>query len=145
MADIYFKEISHLSAVEQHACDEVRLISKGEKYSCSFSCIEEEAAEKDICNGFFDSSFFPTYKAKEDRWNYNGLFIGSIEFIEKQTNQHIKCIDGIWYDMPHLVIQFLDQTKKTIYFNTNDEMNDYITVNFKDYRKLTSNNKIKIN
>ena len=47
--------------------------------------------------------------------------------------------------MPHLVIQFLDQTKKTIYFNTNDEMNNYITFNFKEYKKLSKPNKFNIN
>ena len=144
MSDIYFKEISHLSAVEQHVCNEVKVITTGEKYSSLYGYIEEEVAEQDICNGFFDSSFFPTYKAKKDRWQYNNTFIGSIEYIEKQTNQHIKRIDGIWYNMPHLVIRFLDQTEKTIYFNTNDEMNNYIKFNFKEYKKLSNPNKINI-
>ncbi len=145
MSDIYFKEISHLSAVEQHVCDEVGLITTGEKYSCLYGHVDEEVCEQDICNGFFDSSFFPTYKAKGDRWNYNDMFIGPPEYIEKQTNGQIKYINGVWYRMAHLVIRFLDQTEKTIYFNTNHEMDDYITANFKDYRKLTSNNKIRIN
>lgn len=145
MVDIYFKEISHLSAVEQHVCDEVRLITTGEKYTCLFGHIEKEVAKKDICNGFFESSYFDKYKAKEDRWNYKDKFIGSQEFIEEQTNYQIKYVNGVWYRMPHLIIRFLDQTEKTIYFNTNDEMDDYITTNFKEYRKLTSNNKIKIN
>jgi hypothetical protein len=145
MSDIYFKEISHLSAVEQNVCDTVELITTGEKYSCSFGQVEEEVAEKDICNGFFDSSYFPTYKAKEDRWNYDNVFVGSQEFIEKQTKYQLKYINGVWYRMPHLVIRFLDQTEKTIYFNTNDEMNNYITFNFKEYKKLSKPNKININ
>ena len=145
MDDIYFEKISHFTKIKQDVCDEVKLITIGEKYRCLFGCVEEEVAKKDIRNSFFDSSLFPTYEAKEDRWDYDGTFIGSQEFIEQQTKYHIKYINGVWYRMPHLVIQFLDQTKKTIYFNTNDEMDDYITANFKDYRKLTSKNKIRIN
>lgn len=143
MAEILFKDISHITCLKTRSCDKVEKIPQNTVYRTVFTLVEESVAKEDNAESFWDSTFEHKYKAKKDRWEYNN-YIGTPEFIEEKNNHSVHFSDGNWLFMPELVVHFLDQSTKTLYFTTDDELDQYIRCNFSDFRKLNNKKQIRI-
>lgn len=67
MAEILFKDISHLTFLKTRSCDEVEKIPQNTVYRTVFAEVEESVAKEDDAESFWDSTFEHKYKAKKDR------------------------------------------------------------------------------
>jgi hypothetical protein len=143
MAEFLFKNISHITYLKTRNCDKVVRIPQGTVYKTLLTEVEESVANEDDAETIWSSSFEHRYKAKKDRWQCNRS-IGTPEFIEKRNNYSLRFVDGKWLSMPELTVHFLDQSTKTLYFTTDDELDKYIKRNFNDFRTFSNKKQIKI-
>lgn len=143
MAEILFKDISHITFLKTRNCDEVEKIPQNTVYRTIFGVVEESVAKEDDAKSFWGSSFEHRYKAKKDRWKYKN-YIGTPEFIEEKSKHSVHFSDGNWLFMPELVVHFLDKSTKTLYFTTDDELDNYIRCNFSDFRMFNNKKQIRI-
>ena len=143
MEEILFKQISHITYLKTRDCNEVEKIPQNTVYKTIFSVVEESVAKEDYAESFWDSGLAHRYKAKKDRWEYKD-YIGTPEFIEEKSKHSVHFSDGNWLFMPELTVHLLDQTKKTLYFTTDDELDKYIKNNFSDFRMFNNKKQIKI-
>ena len=143
MAEILFKDISHITVLKTRSCDKVEKIPQNTVYRTVFTEVEESVAKEDDAESFWDSTFEHKYKAKKDRWEYDN-YIGTPEFIEEKSKHSVHFSDGNWLFMPELVVHFLDQSTKSLYFTTDDELDKYIRYNFSDFRLFNNKKQIRI-
>lgn len=143
MAEILFKQISHITYLKTRDCNEVEKIPQNTVYRTIFSDVEESVDKEDDAESFWGGNIQRRYKATKDRWKYYN-YIGTPEFIEEKSKHSVHFSDGKWIFMPELTVHFLDQTKKTLYFTTDDELDKYIRCNFSDFRMFNNKKQIKI-
>lgn len=143
MAEILFKQISHITYLKTRSCDKVEKIPQNTVYRTIFSDVEESVDKEDDAESFWGGDIQRRYKAKKDRWKYKN-YIGTPEFIEEKSKHSVHFSDGNWLFMPELVVHFLDQTTKTLYFTTDDELDKFIRCNFSDFRMFNNKKQIKI-
>lgn len=143
MEELLFKQISHITYLKTRDCNAVEKIPQNTVYRTVFTLVEESVAKEDSAESFWDSTFEHRYKAKKDRWEYNN-YIGTPEFIEEKSKHSVHFSDGNWLFMPELVVHFLDQSTKTLYFTTDDELDKYIRCNFSDFRMFNNKKQIRI-
>lgn len=143
MEELLFKQISHITFLKTRNCDKVEKIPQNTVYRTVFTVVEESVAIEDAAESFWDSSFQHRYKAKKDRWEYKN-YIGTPEFIEEKSKHSVHFSDGNWLFMPELVVHFLDQSTKTLYFTTDDELDKYIRCNFSDFHIFNNKKQIRI-
>lgn len=143
MEEILFKNISHITYLKTRNCDKVERIPKGTVYRRAFTEVEESVDKEDDNENFWGNSIQHSYKAKKDRWEYKN-YLGTPEFIEEKSKHSVHFSDGKWLFMPELVVHFLDQSTKTLYFTTDDELDNYIRCNFSDFRMLNNKKQIRI-
>lgn len=144
MAEILFKNISHITYLKTRNCDKVEKIPQGTVYRRAFTVVEESVDKEDNDESFWGGGGIQhRYKAKKDRWEYKD-YIGTPEFIEEKSKHSVHFSDGKWLFMPELVVHFLDQSTKTLYFTSDSELNEYIKRNFSDFHMLNNKKQIKI-
>lgn len=143
MAEILFKQISHITYLKTRDCNEVEKIPQNTVYRTIFSDVEESVDKEDDAESFWGGDIQHRYRAKKDRWKYKN-YIGTPEFIEEKSKHSVHFSDGKWLFMPELVVHFLDQTTKTLYFTTDDELDKFIRCNFSDFRMFNNKKQIKI-
>ena len=143
MTEILFKDISHITYLKTRSCDIVEKIPQNTVYRTVFSEVEESVAKEDDADSFWGNSIEHRYKAKKDRWEYK-CYIGTPEFIEKKSKHSVHFSDGNWLFMPVLTVHFLDQSTKTLYFTSDDELDKYIKCNFSDFRLFNNKKQIRI-
>ena len=143
MTEILFKQISHITYLKTRSCDKVEKIPQNTVYRTIFNEVEENVAKEDDAESFWVNGIEHRYRAKKDRWEYKN-YIGTPEFIEEKSKHSVHFSDGKWLFMPELVVHFLDQTTKTLYFTTDDELDSYIRCNFSDFRMFNNKKQIKI-
>lgn len=73
---------------------------------------------------------FPVYEIIKEAVIHKGFsenyFACELDkFNEYQKNQYFE--DGILYDKPHCIIYLTDGNRQTIYFDTNNELDKYVT------------------
>ena len=131
---ILFKDLSHLQAICEHPNANITMIPAGEEYS-GFNRIVYPSCEVDkVKPKWWQSSLLhdEEYVAKEDRWmDYES--IGTMEDMTDAWNNHIKFVedpqDGIVRALSkaQVIFHFLDGSKKTVWFESDNEMNNYLT------------------
>ena len=131
---ILFKDLSHIQAICEHVNESIKMIPAGEEYSGFLRGVYPSCAADKVKPKWWQSSFFhdDDYVAKEDRWMDPDV-IGTMEDMIQEYDNHIKFItdhqDDSTYAVTkaHIILHFLDGTKKTIWFENDTEMNKYLT------------------
>lgn len=131
---ILFKDLSHIRAICEHINESIKMIPEGEEYSGLFLHTYPSCEIDHVKPKWWQSSLIhgDDYKASEDRWT-DGDIVGTMEDIVQEWNGHIKFVtdhqDDSTYAVTksHIILHFLDGSKKTIWFESDNEMNEYIT------------------
>lgn len=131
---ILFKDLSHIRAICEHINENIKMIPAGEEYSGFFRRIYPSCEVDKVKPKWWQSSFFhdDDYVAKKDRWMDPDV-IGTMEDMINEWDNHIKFLtdpqDDSTYAVTkaHIILHFLDGTKKTIWFENDTEMNNYLT------------------
>lgn len=131
---ILFKDVSHIQAICEHINVNIKMIPAGEEYF-GFNRIVYPSCEVDkVKPKWWQSSLLhdEEYVAKEDRWmDYES--IGTMEDMTEAWNNHIKFVedpqDGIIraVSKAQVIFHFLDGSKKSIWFESDNDMNNYLT------------------
>lgn len=153
MEHILFKNLSHIQAICEHINPNIKMIPAGTEYSGLFRSISPSCEVDKVKPKWWQSSFLhdDEYVAKEDRWGDLDI-IGTMEDMIQEWDGHIKFLtdpqDDSTYAVTkaHIVLHFLDGSVKTIWFENDTEMNNYLTntihrVNFNEI--LFINDKIE--
>lgn len=130
---ILFKDLSHIQAICEHINPNITMIPAGTEYSGFFrgvypSCQVDKVKPKWWqCSSLHDDE----YVAKENRWMDQDV-IGTMDDMTDEWNNHIKFLtdpqDDSTYAVTkaHIVLHFLDGSKKTIWFENDTDMNNYL-------------------
>lgn len=131
---ILFKDLSHIEAICEHNNNNIIKIPAGAEYSGLFRSVSPSCEVDKVKLKWWQCSFFhdDEYVAKEDRWTDQDV-IGTMEDMTDEWNNHIKFITDHQNDSTyavtkaHIVLHFLDGSKKTIWCESDTEMNNYLT------------------
>ena len=131
---ILFKDLSHIKAICEHLNSNITMVPAGETYNGFFVRVSSNCEVDKVKPKWWQSSFIheEDYKAKEDRWT-DGEVIGTMDDLIQEWDNHIKFLtdrpDDSTYAVTkaHIILHFLDGSKKTIWFESDNEMNNYLT------------------
>lgn len=131
---ILFKDLSHIQAICEQVNEGIKMIPAGNEYSGFLRCVYPSCEVDKVKPKWWQCSFLhdDDYVAKEDRWMDPDI-IGTMEDMIDAWDNHIKFLtdhqDDITYAVTkaHIVLNFLDGSKKTIWFENDTEMNNYLT------------------
>ena len=131
---ILFKDLSHIRAICEHINSNITMIPAGTAYSGFFRCVHPSCVVDKVKPKWWQSSLLhdDEYVAKEDRWEDPDI-IGTMEDMINEWDNHIKFLtdpqDDSTYAVTkaHIILHFLDGSKKTIWFENDTEMNNYLT------------------
>ena len=131
---ILFKDLSHIQAICEHPNANITMIPAGDEYSGLFRSVCPSCEVDKVKPKWWQSSLLhdEEYVAKEDRWMDLDI-IGTIDDMTDEWNGHIKFLtdpqDDSTYAVTkaHVIFHFLDGSKKTVWFESDNEMNNYLT------------------
>ena len=131
---ILFKDLSHIQAICEHTNANITMIPAGTEYSGLFRGVFPSCEVDKVKPKWWQCSFLheDEYVAKENRWKDQDA-IGTMEDMINEWNNHIKFItdpqDGSTYAVTkaHVIFHFNDGSKKTCWFESDNEMNTYLT------------------
>lgn len=131
---ILFKDLSHIQAICEHTNANITMIPVGTEYSGLFRSISPSCEVDKVKPKWWQSSFLhdDEYVAKEDRWEDLDI-IGTMEDMVNEWNGHIKFLTdpNTNFVTPvtkaHIILHFVDGSKRTIWFENDLEMNEYLS------------------
>ena len=133
---ILFKDLSHIQAICEHINKNIRMIPAGDEYSGFYRCVYPSCEVDKVKPKWWQCSLLhdDEYVAKEDRWvDYYDNTIGTMEDMINGWDNHIKFLTDSQDDSTYavtkarIILHFLDGSKKTIWFENDTEMNNYLT------------------
>lgn len=136
---ILFKDLSHIQAICEHINPDITMIPAGTEYYGLFRGVYPSCEVDKVKPKWWQCSLLhdDEYVAKEDRWGDQDA-IGTMEDMVNEWDNHIKFVtnhhvadhqDDSTYAVTkaHIVLHFLDGSEKTIWFENDTEMNNYLT------------------
>ena len=130
---ILFKDLSHIQAICEHINPNIKMIPAGEPYSGLFRGVYPSCEVDKVKPKWWQCSLLhdDEYVAKENRWMDQDV-IGTMDDMFDEWSGHIRFLtdpqDDSTYAVTkaHIVLHFLDGSKKTIWFENDTEMNNYL-------------------
>lgn len=131
---ILFKDLSHIQAICERTNANITMIPVGTEYSGWFRSVSPSCEVDKVEPKWWQSILLhdDDYVAKEDRWEDPDI-IGTMEDMINEWDNHIKFLtdpqDDSTYAVTkaHVIFHFLDGSKKTVWFENDTEMNNYLT------------------
>lgn len=131
---LIFKDLSHIWAICEHTNTSITMIPTGTEYSGLFRSVSQSCKVDKVKPKWWQCSFLHDneYVAKENRWKDLDI-IGTMEDIIDEWDGHIKFVTDHQDDSTYavtkarIILHFLDGCKKTIWFENDTEMNNFLT------------------
>lgn len=131
---ILFKDLSHIQAICEHTNANITMIPAGTEYSGFFRGVSSSCEVDKVKPKWWQCSFLhdDEYVAKEDRWMDQDV-VGTMDDLVNEWNNHIRFLTdpNTGFATPvtkaHIILHFMDGSKKTIWFENDREMNEYIS------------------
>lgn len=131
---ILFKDLSHIQAICECINPYIKMIPAGTEYFGFFRRVYPGCQIDKVKPRWWQCKYLheDEYVAKEDRWTDRDT-VGTMEDMINEWNNHIKFLinpqDDTTYAVTkaHVILHLLDGTKKTIWFDNDNEMNKYLT------------------